>query len=66
MRMDVQLTLYATRGANKAVARALGISDTAVSHWRKRGIPASRIAEVEAALAAHLATLAEPQQTEAA
>lgn len=64
--MDVQLTLYATRGANKAVARALGISDTAVSHWRKRGIPASRIAEVERALAAHLATLAEPQQTEAA
>lgn len=52
--MDLTHTLYTTRGAVTAVARALGISTAAVSQWRARGIPDDRKAAVEAALRAHL------------
>lgn len=49
--------LFTTRGAVAAVARALGISQAAVSQWRQAGIPDSRRADVETALAEHLGSL---------
>lgn len=57
MGMDIYRTLYTTRGASKAVSVALGISDAAVSQWRKRGIPADRVTDVERALAEFLSQL---------
>jgi DNA-binding transcriptional regulator YdaS (Cro superfamily) len=48
---DIHQTLYQRRGAVTFVADRLGISIPAVSQWRKRGIPADRLASVEAALA---------------
>lgn len=45
--MDIRTALYTTRGASKAVADKLGISAAAVSHWRTRGIPADRLADIE-------------------
>jgi DNA-binding transcriptional regulator YdaS (Cro superfamily) len=55
--MDLARQLYATRGAVTAVARALGISDAAVSQWKLRGIPARRWEAVSAAFNAHVAAL---------
>lgn len=55
--MDIYRTLYTTRGAGKAVAEALGISDAAVSQWRKRGIPEDRRADVERVLTQFIASL---------
>ncbi len=55
--MDIYRTLYTTRGAGKAVAEALGISDAAVSQWKRRGIPSDRQAEVERVLADYVARL---------
>ena len=48
---DAHLILYQRRGAVTFVAGRLGISIPAVSQWRTRGIPESRLAAVEAALA---------------
>jgi hypothetical protein len=53
--MDIRTTLYTTRGAVTAVARALSISDAAVSQWKKRGIPDDRREAVKVALQAYLA-----------
>lgn len=58
--MDITTTLYSTRGAVTAVSAALGISDAAVSQWKKRGIPDARRVDVERALRVHLETLARP------
>lgn len=55
--MDIEVTLFATKGAAAAVATRLGISQAAVSQWRDRGIPASRVPEVEAVLREHLQRL---------
>jgi DNA-binding transcriptional regulator YdaS (Cro superfamily) len=52
--LDTATALFTTRGAAKAVADRLGISQAAVSQWRERGIPARRMPEVEAALFEHL------------
>jgi len=52
--MDLRSTLYSTRGAVTAVARELGISDAAVSQWKRRGIPVRREPEIETALRRHL------------
>lgn len=60
--MDLHSTLYRTRGAVTAVAKDLGISDAAVSQWKKRGFPEKRVAEIEAALREYLQRL----ETEAA
>lgn len=49
---DIHQTLYQRRGAVTFVADRLGISIPAVSQWRKRGIPADRLAAVQEALAA--------------
>lgn len=55
--MDLEATLYTTRGAVKAVAKRLAISEAAVSQWRQRGIPKHRQEAVGAALADHLRTI---------
>jgi DNA-binding transcriptional regulator YdaS (Cro superfamily) len=67
--MDVGTTLFAVRGAARAVAQRLGISQAAVSQWRQRGIPEARAKEVEAALEDHMRKVGlplAPQQGEAA
>jgi DNA-binding transcriptional regulator YdaS (Cro superfamily) len=56
--MDTLLTIATTRGAAKAVAQALGISQAAVSQWRGSGVPAERRDDVERALRAYLEDLA--------
>lgn len=48
---DAHQILYQRRGAVTFVAGRLGISIPAVSQWRTRGIPESRLAAVQAALA---------------
>jgi DNA-binding transcriptional regulator YdaS (Cro superfamily) len=48
--MDVHRTLYSLRGGVTAVARELGISDAAVSQWKRRGIPEARLESVERVL----------------
>jgi DNA-binding transcriptional regulator YdaS (Cro superfamily) len=54
---DTATVLFTTRGAAKAVSDRIGVSQAAVSQWRERGIPARRLAEVEAALAEHLKSI---------
>lgn len=56
--MNIPQTLFSTRGAISAVARRLGVTAACVSQWRKRGIPARRMADVDAALREHVATIA--------
>lgn len=51
---DIRSVLFNTKGAAKAVAERLGISQAAVSQWRERGIPARRLADVSDALANHV------------
>lgn len=55
--MELGTQLFATRGAVTAVAARLGISQAAVSQWRERGIPTSRMSDVEEALREHLRSL---------
>lgn len=56
--MDIEHTLYTTRGAISAVARDLGISTAAVSMWRRRGIPPGRLEAVEVSLRRHVQSFA--------
>jgi predicted transcriptional regulator len=56
--MDILGTIATTRGAAKAVADALGISQAAVSQWRAIGVPEDRQADAARALAQYLDSLA--------
>lgn len=38
-----------TLGSQTALARALGVSDMAVTQWKRRGVPATRCNAIEAA-----------------
>lgn len=50
-----QIAPWQVRGASKAIAAELGISDAAVSQWRKAGIPEKHRAVVQRVIADILA-----------
>lgn len=50
-----RISPWQVRGATKAVAKELGISEAAVSQWRKAGVPEKHRATVDRVIAGILA-----------